>query len=777
MRTHHAVLIIVATLSVGLTALATRADDDNWPQFLGPGSRAVAANPSLPDRWSASENVAWKTDIPGRGWSSPIVWGNRVFLTTVVAPESSELPKKGLYRGGEKPEVPASEYQWKVFCLDLFSGKVLWERTVHQGPPSGPTHSKNSYASETPVTDGQRVYALFGDVGVYCFDMEGRPVWQKAIAPHKRRLGWGTAASPVLHGDRLYLVDDNEEQSYLLALDKRSGEEVWRVDRDEKSNWSTPYVWQTPQRTEIVTPGTGKVRSYDLDGKLLWWFRGMSGITIGTPYADQGLLYLSSGYVGDKKKPLYAIRPGATGDISLASEENSNLSIAWCNRTAAPYNPTTLVYDGRLYVLLDRGMLSAFDSQTGKPIYEQKPLPDGQHFTSSPWAYRGKVFCQNEDGLTFVGKAGDEFEVLHTNKLPEDEMYLATPAIVGDRLLIRSSARVYCIRSDVPAPPAAAFWLVRPELTEAKIRQWAKKYPTLVSLEEQRTFHGRTAFAVTVTDPRVDDKGKKKLVFSQPHAHEPASTAGMMDFLSQVLDGVHLDGQKATLAGPDLLQKTVLTFIPDGNPDGRARAPVDWWDGTKYANREFGQFMFGRAKDGSNFPRVGRWNIRDMQPAWLGIAYEQINDDEYVEPNRDRASTYFKLLLRMSAKYAYDAHLDLHQTEFERSKYNASVVLPFSQKDLPEPVRTANQQLGDFIVKALRDGGGTPMPEARPLDYAEDQIRFFRAAWGDIFPTRPEMMIEIQNNNVRTPPREQMRLTELAIRAGIDFFLGAKRGP
>lgn len=143
------------------------------------------------------------------------------------------------------------------------------------------------------MTDGQRVYALFGDVGVYCFDMEGRPVWQKAIAPHKRRLGWGTAASPVLHGDRLYLVDDNEEQSYLLALDKRSGEEVWRVDRDEKSNWSTPYVWQTPQRTEIVTPGTGKVRSYDLDGKLLWWFRGMSGITIGTPYADQGLLYLS----------------------------------------------------------------------------------------------------------------------------------------------------------------------------------------------------------------------------------------------------------------------------------------------------------------------------------------------------------------------------------------------------------------------------------------------------------------------------------------------------
>ena len=333
-----------------------------------------------------------------------------------------------------------------MLCLDLLSGKVLWERLVHHGAPPGPTHSKNSYASETPVTDGQRVYAYFGNVGVFCLDLEGRPVWSKALPPHATRHGWGTAASPVLHRDRLYLVNDNEEQSYLLALDKRSGKEVWRVDRDEKSNWSTPYVWENEQRTEIVTPGTDKVRAYGLDGKLLWWFKGMSGITIATPYADGGLLYVSSGFVADKQRPLYAIRPGATGDISLAPDQTSNAAIAWSNPTAAPYNPTTLVYQGRLYVLYDRGLLSVFDSRTGKPLFEQQRLPDGKHFTASPWAHNGRVFCLNEDGVTFVVRAGDKFELLRTNKLAGDDMCLATPAMVGDRLLIRTSARIYCVR-------------------------------------------------------------------------------------------------------------------------------------------------------------------------------------------------------------------------------------------------------------------------------------------------------------------------------------------
>ena len=446
MKINQPLLMIAAIVFVGMNPWLGLASDAVWPQFLGPDARAVSTNANLPTRWSATENVAWKTPVPGRGWSSPIVWRDRVFLTTVTGAGEADMPKKGLYRGGERPQVSPAERQWKVLCLDLLSGQVIWERVVHRGIPPAPTHAKNSYASETPVTDGQRVYACFGNVGLFCLDMEGRPVWSTPFAVHATRYGWGTAASPVLYRDRLYLVNDNDEQSYLLALDKLTGKEVWRTPRDERSNWSTPCVWANPQRTEIVTAGSDKVRAYDLNGKLLWWLKGMSTITIATPYADQGLLFVSSGFFIDKQRPLYAIRPGASGDISLAAGQTSNAAIAWSNPTAAPYNPTSLVYEGRLYVLYDRGLLAAFDARTGKPLFAQQRLPDGKHFTASPWAHDGQVFCLNEDGVTFVMRAGDKFELLRTNKLAEDDMCLATPAMVGDRLLIRTSARIYCIR-------------------------------------------------------------------------------------------------------------------------------------------------------------------------------------------------------------------------------------------------------------------------------------------------------------------------------------------
>ena len=210
-------IVLAAALSEGLSAPGAPAPETNWPQFRGPNAQGISTNANLPEHWSATENVAW-----------------------------------------------IAEHEWKVLCLDLASGKVRWEHVVHRGPPAGPTHLKNSYASETPVTDGERVYACVGGVGLFCLDFSGREVWSKLLEPHKMRASWGTASSPVLHRDRLYFVNDNEEQSYLLALDKRSGKEIWRVDRDEKSNWSTPYVWENEQRCEIVTAGTGKVRSYDL---------------------------------------------------------------------------------------------------------------------------------------------------------------------------------------------------------------------------------------------------------------------------------------------------------------------------------------------------------------------------------------------------------------------------------------------------------------------------------------------------------------------------------
>jgi len=329
-----------------------------------------------------------------------------------------------------------------------------------------------------------------------------------------------------------------------------------------------------------------------------------------------------------------------------------------------------------------------------------------------------------------------------------------------------------------PASSSAAkepqsFWLVQAEQVEPKLREWQKRHPGLVTLERQPTHGGRSAYAVTLTDTRVEDAGKKRLLFSQPHAHEPATTAGMMDFMSQVLDGRTLTGQPTSLMRDKLLRETVLTFIPNGNPDGRARAPVEWWDGTQFSNDAFLKFAFGRAKDGSRMPRVGRWSTRDLQPEWIGIAYEQLNDHEYVEPNRDLASTYFVLVRRMLGKYEYDAHVDLHQTEFENSPYNAMMLLPFMQRELPEPIRKANDQLAAAVVEAWSRAGYRPMPESKPLGYAEDQIRYFRACWTDLYRARPTVGVEVQNNNRRTPPRDQLRLIEVAIRASIEHVTHA----
>jgi outer membrane protein assembly factor BamB len=250
--------------------LGAATGDANWPQFRGAGAAGVSTNANLPDKWSATENVEWKNDLAGRSWSSPIAWGDRVFLTTVVNLGETETPKKGLYLGGERPTPTNSEHHWKVLSLDLKTGKVQWEQTVHRGVPQTPIHLKNSYGAETPVTDGERVYALFGNLGVFALTCSGAEAWSHPLPPRKTRLGWGSAASPVLHRGRLFIVNDNEEQSELLALDARTGKELWRVDREEKSNWATPFIWENGQQTELVTPGSKAVRSYTLEGKLVW---------------------------------------------------------------------------------------------------------------------------------------------------------------------------------------------------------------------------------------------------------------------------------------------------------------------------------------------------------------------------------------------------------------------------------------------------------------------------------------------------------------------------
>jgi len=423
---------------------ALASSSDQWPQFRGPQSSGVADDPNLPDTWSTTRNVLWKAEIPGSGWSSPVVWGDRIFLTSVISTTAPEVPKKGLYFGGNRESVPTDEHRWMVYAMDWKTGKIAWEREVHRGVPATSHHLKNTYASETPVTDGERVYAYFGNLGLFVFDMEGKPVWSQPWGPFRTRYGWGTASSPVLYKDRIYVVNDNDDRSFLAVLDKKTGKQIWRVERDEASNWSTPYIWENDRRTEIITSGTRKVRAYDLDGKVLWELGGMSSIVIPTPFSQHGLLFLASGYVGDTVRPVYAVKAGARGDISLKEGETSNEYIAWYQRQAGPYNPSPLVYDDNYYTLLDRGIFTCHDARTGREIYgKQRIDPEASAFTASPWASNGKIFALSEDGDTFVIQAGNEFKVLGKN--PLDEMCMATPAIARGSLIIRTATKLYRI--------------------------------------------------------------------------------------------------------------------------------------------------------------------------------------------------------------------------------------------------------------------------------------------------------------------------------------------
>jgi outer membrane protein assembly factor BamB len=394
--------------------------------------------------WSTHENIVWRTDIPGRGWSSPVVWNDQIFLHTNINAAGEETPGKGFFGGSKQYYAPTEEHRWMVYSIDFKTGATRWATEVHRGVPKGPRHPKNSYASETPVTDGERVYCHFGDLATYCLDMAGKILWSKEWPPLETSYGYGTASSPALHEGRLYIVNDNEQQSYIVSLDKLTGREIWRTNRDEPTTWSTPYIWRNERRTEIVTAGRKKVRSYDLDGKVLWELSGMSSLTIPTPFSDGGLLYVASGYRGDQQRPVYAIRPGASGDISLESGKSSNPYVAWSLPQGGPYMPSPLVYGGRYYTLLDAGFFTCHDAKTGEEIYGRQRIdPASANFTSSPWACNGRIFCLNEDGDTYVIEAGPQFKVVGKNSL--EEFCMASPAIAEGSLVLRTFSRLYRI--------------------------------------------------------------------------------------------------------------------------------------------------------------------------------------------------------------------------------------------------------------------------------------------------------------------------------------------
>ena len=433
---------ILVAMIIGLQAEETT----NWPQFRGPGARGVAKGKRLPTTWSTTENVKWCVPVPGRGWSSPVIWGDKVFLSSAISTGKEKTVKKGLYFGGNEKTPSPNQHRWMIYCFSFESGEKLWEQEANVGKPLTPRHIKNNYAPETQVTDGNLIYTYFADQGLFANDLDGELKWKRKMKAYKTRYNWGSAASPALHGDFIYILNDNEQNSFIEAIDKNTGETSWRRDRNEKSNWSTPFVWENSLRTEIITIGTGKTRSYGLDGTLLWELvADMSSITIATPFTAHGLLYVTSGYVGDKHKPIYAIQPGGKGTINLKKNRPVDKSIVWRQPNAAPYNPSTLVYKDLLYVLYDFGFLACFNAKTGEKIYDKVRVRKRQRtpFTASPWAYNDKVFCLSEDGDCFVYKAGRKNELLHINKL--DELCMATPGIARGNLFIRTASKLYRI--------------------------------------------------------------------------------------------------------------------------------------------------------------------------------------------------------------------------------------------------------------------------------------------------------------------------------------------
>lgn len=437
-------------LTLGLTILIaplTISAADQWPQFRGLQAGVAADDSALPDTWSETQNVAWKIDIPGQGWSSPVVWDDHVFLTTAISSGQEPVPPRGIAdpSADSGRMKSGASHRWMLYDIDFKTGAIRWERELQAGVPPILRHVRNTYASETPVTDGLRVYVYVASIGVLAaFDVNGSPAWTRQIGAFETTQGWGTASSPVLHRDRLYIVNDNRAQSFIAAFDIRTGEQIWKMNRDEPESWSTPVVWEHAQRTEIVTAGSRKVRSYSLDGSLLWELAGMSDFgPIPTPFVHNGLLYVSSGYPGSARRPVFAIRPGASGDISLKPGETGNAFIAWFQPLLGSYQTSGLAYGDCYYTLLDRGFLLCNDARTGAPIYGRQRIAAGASFAASPWAYNGKVFLLSEDGDTYVVQAGREFKVVGKSSL--NEMAMATPAVARGSVLIRTQSKLYRI--------------------------------------------------------------------------------------------------------------------------------------------------------------------------------------------------------------------------------------------------------------------------------------------------------------------------------------------
>jgi len=440
------------TLCIPVLALtlipACIAADGNWPQFRGPSGSGLGDGANPPVQWDAAKgtNIAWTAEIPGLSVSSPVVWGDRIFVTTAISSDPNQKWRTGLY--GDTGSAPdRSSHQWKVFVLDKKTGKVLWEQLAYQGIPKTKRHPKSSQASPSPVTDGKMVVAYFGSEGLYAYSVEGKLLWKKDLGLQNAGWffdpdsEWGAASSPVIYKNSVVVQCDRQKDSFIAAFDLKDGKQLWRTARAEIPAWGTPTIATAEGRSEMVTNGSKAIRGYDPDtGKELWTLGPNSEITCTTPVFGHGLIFVTAGY--PPVQPIYAIKMGSKGDLTLKDGKDSSEAIAWSKKTGGSYLPSPILAGDYLYLVNNNGVLTAYEAKTGTRAYQQRVGPGGS-FTASPIAGAGKLYIATEEGDVYVVKAGAQFELLAKNSVGEP--VLATPALSGDLLLVRGAKHLFAI--------------------------------------------------------------------------------------------------------------------------------------------------------------------------------------------------------------------------------------------------------------------------------------------------------------------------------------------
>jgi outer membrane protein assembly factor BamB len=436
--------LITAWLLAGATLSA-----QNWPMFRGPAASGVSDGTPLPVKWdvASGENVLWRTSLAGVSVSSPIVWGDRVFVSSAVSSDAASGIRTGLY-GDVEPARDVSKHTWKLVALDKRSGRILWERVAHEGIPKTKRHPKSSQATATPVTDGRRVIVSFGSEGLYAYDLDGKLLWKRDLGVlnagwfYDPDYEWGIGSSPIIWKNLVIVQCDIQKNSFIAAFDVASGEPVWRTARDEIPSWSTPAIFESSGRTELVTQGTTFIRGYDpANGRELWRLSGNSEITIPTPILGPGFIIVTNGYRG--VQPIFAIKPGAAGDITLKANQTTGPSIAWSTTRGGPYIPTPVIYGDYLYVLQINAVLAAYNVRTGERLYQER-VGGGGSFSASPVAGDGKLYLTSEDGDVFVVKAGPTYELLATNHV--GQVVMATPAVSEGIVILRGVKDVFAFR-------------------------------------------------------------------------------------------------------------------------------------------------------------------------------------------------------------------------------------------------------------------------------------------------------------------------------------------